>query len=358
MVSLPKTNVGITMSSFLLIVHLLLQVLQVNGKIPALFVFGDSTVDPGNNNHISTILKSDFEPYCRDFEGGKPTGRFSNGRIATDFIAEAFGIKSTVPAYLDPAYDIKDFATGVSFASAGSGFDNATSDVLQSVIPLWKELEYYEEFQGKLSSYLGNDKANEVLREALYLISIGTNDFLENYYMLPGKSSRYPIEEYQHFLLGIARNFITELHQRGAQKITITGLPPMGCLPLERATNIFFGSYCIEEYNNVAKDFNEKLSEVVTDLNKNLPAIQAVLSSPYDMVMEMIDNPTRFGFKNAAKACCGTGLFEMSYMCNKRNPFTCSDASEYIFWDSFHPTEKTNKIVADYVVRHFLSRFK
>ncbi|CAN1339999.1 GDSL esterase/lipase At4g26790 [Linum perenne] len=278
MVSLPKTNVGITMSSFLLIVHLLLQVLQVNGKIPALFVFGDSTVDPGNNNHISTILKSDFEPYCRDFEGGKPTGRFSNGRIATDFIAEAFGIKSTVPAYLDPAYDIKDFATGVSFASAGSGFDNATSDVL--------------------------------------------------------------------------------LHQRGAQKITITGLPPMGCLPLERATNIFFGSYCIEEYNNVAKDFNEKLSEVVTDLNKNLPAIQAVLSSPYDMVMEMIDNPTRFGFKNAAKACCGTGLFEMSYMCNKRNPFTCSDASEYIFWDSFHPTEKTNKIVADYVVRHFLSRFK
>ncbi|CAN1339993.1 GDSL esterase/lipase At4g26790 [Linum perenne] len=267
------------MSSFLLIVHLLLQVLQVNGKIPALFVFGDSTVDPGNNNHISTILKSDFEPYCRDFEGGKPTGRFSNGRIATDFIAEAFGIKSTVPAYLDPAYDIKDFATGVSFASAGSGFDNATSDV-------------------------------------------------------------------------------TELHQRGAQKITITGLPPMGCLPLERATNIFFGSYCIEEYNNVAKDFNEKLSEVVTDLNKNLPAIQAVLSSPYDMVMEMIDNPTRFGFKNAAKACCGTGLFEMSYMCNKRNPFTCSDASEYIFWDSFHPTEKTNKIVADYVVRHFLSRFK
>ncbi|CAN1799520.1 GDSL esterase/lipase At4g26790 [Linum perenne] len=337
MVSLPKTNVGITMSSFLLIVHLLLQVLQVNGKIPALFVFGDSTVDPGNNNHISTILKSDFEPYCRDFEGGKPTGRFSNGRIATDFIAEAFGIKSTVPAYLDPAYDIKDFATGVSFASAGSGFDNATSDVL-SVIPLWKELEYYEEFQGKLSSYLGNDKANEVLREALYLISIGTNDFLENYY--------------------IARNFITELHQRGAQKITITGLPPMGCLPLERATNIFFGSYCIEEYNNVAKDFNEKLSEVVTDLNKNLPAIQAVLSSPYDMVMEMIDNPTRFGFKNAAKACCGTGLFEMSYMCNKRNPFTCSDASEYIFWDSFHPTEKTNKIVADYVVRHFLSRFK
>ncbi|CAL1354105.1 unnamed protein product [Linum trigynum] len=342
---------------FLPIVLLLLPVLEVHGKVPALIVFGDSTVDPGNNNHISTILKSDFEPYGRDFAGGKPTGRFSNGRIATDFIAEAFGIKSTVPAYLDPTYDIKDFATGVSFASAGTGFDNATSDVL-SVIPLWKELEYYAEFQDKLRGYLGNDKANEILREALHLISIGTNDFLENYYMLPGKSSQYTVVEYQNILLGIARNFITELHRRGAQKITITGLPPMGCLPLERATNIFFGSNCNEEYNNVAKDFNEKLSGAVTDLNKDLPGIQLVLSSPYEMVMEMIDNPTSFGFKNAAMACCGTGLFEMGYMCNKRNPFTCSDAREYIFWDSFHPTEKANRIVADYVVKHFLAAFK
>ncbi|CAN0900994.1 GDSL esterase/lipase At4g26790 [Linum grandiflorum] len=361
MVSLPKASMRMAMFLFLSIVHLLLQVqvqvLGVKGNIPSLIVFGDSTVDPGNNNHISTILKSDFEPYGRDFEGGKPTGRFSNGRIATDFIAEAFGIKSTIPAYLDPAYGVKDFATGVSFASAGTGLDNATSDVL-SVIPLWKQLEYYEEFQGKLRGYLGNDKANEVLREALYLISIGTNDFLENYYMIPGKSSRYPIGDYQHFLLGIARNFITELHQRGVRKITITGLPPMGCLPLERARNILSGSYCVEEYNTVAKDFNKKLNEVVKDLNKKLPATKAVLSSPYDIVMEMIENPSHFGFKNAEKACCGTGLLEMSYMCNKRNPFTCSDASEYIFWDAFHPTEKTNKIVADYVFKHFLAIFK
>lgn len=111
---------------------LLLVLVEGTNKVPAIIVFGDSSVDAGNNNQIPTIARSNFEPYGRDFDGGKPTGRFSNGRIPTDFISEAFGLQRTVPAYLDPAYNISDFAVGVTFASAGTGYDNATSDVLVS----------------------------------------------------------------------------------------------------------------------------------------------------------------------------------------------------------------------------------
>ena len=42
-------------------------------------------------------------------------------------------LKPTVPAYLDPAYNISDFATGVCFASGVTGYDNATSNVDVSV---------------------------------------------------------------------------------------------------------------------------------------------------------------------------------------------------------------------------------
>lgn len=112
---------------------LLLQIFSlVQGKVPAIIVFGDSSVDSGNNNQIPTVARSNFGPYGRDFQGGMATGRFSNGRIPTDFISEAFGLSSIVPAYLDPNYNISDFAGGVSFASAASGYDNATSDVLVS----------------------------------------------------------------------------------------------------------------------------------------------------------------------------------------------------------------------------------
>jgi hypothetical protein len=102
-------------------------------RVPAVIVFGDSTVDTGNNNQIGTTLRSDFPPYGRDMPGGaRATGRFGNGRLPPDFISEALGLPPLVPAYLDPAYGIKDFARGVCFASAGTGVDNATAGVLVS----------------------------------------------------------------------------------------------------------------------------------------------------------------------------------------------------------------------------------
>jgi len=57
------------------------------------------------------------------------------------------------------------------------------------------------------------------------------------------------------------------------------------------------------------------------------------------------------------KACCGTGLVEMSCLCEIDSLLTCSDADKYIFWDSFHSTEKTSHIAADYIVDKVLYRF-
>jgi hypothetical protein len=58
----------------------------VEPQTPALIVFGDSTVDVGMNNFMPTLVKSDFAPYGESFEGGKPTGRFTNGLMVNDFL--------------------------------------------------------------------------------------------------------------------------------------------------------------------------------------------------------------------------------------------------------------------------------
>lgn len=327
-------------------------------KVPAVIVFGDSTVDAGNNNKISTVLKSNFGPYGRDFYGGRPTGRFSNGRIPPDFISEAFGLKPSVPAYLDPMYNISDFVDGVCFASAGTGYDSATSDVL-SVIPFWKELEYYKEYQKKLKAYVGEKMAQLIISDSLYLLSLGTNDFLENYYTLPDRRSQYTVDKYQDYLSGIAEKFIKELYGLGARKVSLGGLPPMGCLPLERSTNLIRGrgDTCVESYNTVALNFNAKLNGLVKKLNKELSGIKVVFSNPFFILRQIVQKPSSYGFEVVGVACCSTGLFEMSYLCDELNPFTCTDANKYVFWDSFHPTEKTNKIISDYVVKHVLNLF-
>lgn len=58
-----------------------------NGQplVPALFTFGDSVLDVGINNHLKTVIKANFLPYGRDFITHKPTGRFCNGKLASDF---------------------------------------------------------------------------------------------------------------------------------------------------------------------------------------------------------------------------------------------------------------------------------
>lgn len=347
---------GCNSIQLLLLALLLALVADAEAKVSAIIVFGDSSVDSGNNNMISTVLRSNFKPYGRDFEGGRPTGRFSNGRIPPDFISAAFGLKPAVPAYLDPAYNIADFATGVCFASAGTGYDNATSDVL-SVLPLWKELEYYKDYKRKLRSHFGQKKTKEIISEALYLMSLGTNDFLENYYVLSRRSSQFTVQQYEDFLAGIAENFIKEIYGLGARKVSLGALPPMGCLPLERTRNFMTAGNCVEEYNAVAREFNGKLQTLVVKLNDELKGIKVVLSNPYDTLMEIIQDPSSYGYESAAVACCASGMFEMSYLCDQLNPFTCTDASTYVFWDSFHPTDRTNGIISDHLMKTVLAGF-
>ncbi|KAI3684099.1 hypothetical protein L2E82_49950 [Cichorium intybus] len=63
-----------------------IRAIATKNNITGVFVFGDSSVDPGNNNRLDTTDKSNFPPYGMDFFKGHPTGRFSNGRLATDYI--------------------------------------------------------------------------------------------------------------------------------------------------------------------------------------------------------------------------------------------------------------------------------
>lgn len=56
------------------------------GMVPAMYVFGDSLADAGNNNHLATLLRADFPHNGIDYPGRKATGRFSNGKNSADFL--------------------------------------------------------------------------------------------------------------------------------------------------------------------------------------------------------------------------------------------------------------------------------
>lgn len=64
--------------------------LPENVTVPGLIVFGDSIVDQGNNNNLSSVMKCNFPPYGIDFTGGLATGRFTNARTPSDMIGRYY----------------------------------------------------------------------------------------------------------------------------------------------------------------------------------------------------------------------------------------------------------------------------
>ncbi|XP_047964941.1 GDSL esterase/lipase 7-like [Salvia hispanica] len=107
--------------------------LEANGgatKYTAMYVFGESMSDVGNNKYfIDTLAKADYLPFGIDFSGG-PTGRLCNGKILVDIIAEMVGLP-LLPSYADVIVKGDNTLFGVNYASAGAGILRDTGYLLE-----------------------------------------------------------------------------------------------------------------------------------------------------------------------------------------------------------------------------------
>ncbi|KAJ4759799.1 GDSL esterase/lipase EXL3 [Rhynchospora pubera] len=320
--------------------------------VPALLAFGDSIFDSGNNNQLQTMLRSDFLPYGEDFITHRPTGRFCNGRIPTDFIASKLGIKELLPAYLSTSLSNEDLITGVSFASGGTGFDPITSQ-LAAAIPMTEQLEMFKKYREKVKGILGERGAKELLAQSAYLIVGGSNDLASLYFSSPLRSSRYDSSSYADFLLHSASSFIQELIQLGARKIGIVGIPPIGCVPSQRTLQGGFARGCASIQNEVAQIYNSRLTKELEEIKKRHQNTTLVHLDIYAFLFDMIEHPTKYGFEVSYIGCCGTGLLEAAFLCNPMTLTVCTNVSRYIFWDSFHPTEKAYSVLVNYIYKNY-----
>ncbi|TKY57614.1 GDSL esterase/lipase EXL3 [Spatholobus suberectus] len=327
--------------------------LPPNVSVPAVFVFGDSVVDTGNNNNRTTFARSNFPPYGRDFEGGIPTGRFSNGKVPSDFIVEELGIKEFLPACLKSNLQSSDLVTGVCFASGGSGYDPLTS-ILESSMPITGQLSLFKEYIRKLKGLVGEDRANFILANSLFIVVAGSSDISNTY---RARSLLYGLPAYSDLLVNSASNFLTEINELGARRIAVFSAPPIGCLPFQRTVGGGIAKRCAERPNNLAQLFNSKLSKELDSLNRNFPHSRNVFIDVYSPLLDIIVNYQKYGYKVGDTGCCGTGRIEVAILCNRFDS-TCPNVQDYVFWDSFHPTESVYKKLIAPILQKYLYHFK
>lgn len=82
-----------------------------------------------------------------------------------------------------------------------------------NIIRIYSQLEYFKQYQQRLGALVGAQKARAIVNKALVLITLGGNDFVNNYYLVPNSARsrqftlpdyvRYLISEYQKILMVI-----------------------------------------------------------------------------------------------------------------------------------------------------------
>ncbi|KAJ7263696.1 hypothetical protein O6H91_21G035400 [Diphasiastrum complanatum] len=321
---------------------------NAQGLVPAIIAFGDSTVDAGNNNYVETVFRSNFPPYGRDFDTKKPTGRFCNGRLVTDYIATVVSIPFP-PPYLAPASKGNNIVQGINFASGGSGFLDETSKLLNAV-SLKTQLQWYNDYKIKLENIVGKENASSIISGGLHVLSTGSDDYVNNYNINPDLQAKYNTAQFEQLLLREFTNFVEEIYNVGARKVAVVSLAPLGCLPSQITLYGKGSTDCIQFQNKQAASFNRELQKTTRSLKSKLSGITLVYLDIYTVLADAVKNPESYGFNQVSKSCCGLGKLAVSILCNQYTPGTCSNASTYLFWDSFHPSDAGNNVIANAVI--------
>ncbi|CAJ2632382.1 unnamed protein product [Trifolium pratense] len=302
---------------------------ETDHNITKLFVFGDSYADTGN---IKRGLASSWKhPYGVTFPG-KPAGRFSDGRVLTDYIAQYLKMKSPI------SYRVRKYAMphhlkyGMNFAFGGTG-------VFETLNPGPNMTTQIDFFEGALKDKL---YTTEDINNSVALVSVAGNDYTR-YTVKNGSIQGLP--SFIESLINQTITNIIRIKGLGVKKVIISNLQPVGCLPSTTASNSF--KQCNETSNNLlALYHNTLLTQAVTKLNqqtKDHNSSPFLVLNLYDSFMSVLNHPSTHNIMDKLKPCC-VGVSN-EYSCgsvdenNVKKYLVCEKPKSAFFWDLVHPTE-------------------
>ncbi|XP_010447915.1 PREDICTED: GDSL esterase/lipase At4g28780-like [Camelina sativa] len=322
---------------------------QQTNAARAFFVFGDSLVDSGNNNYLVTTARADSPPYGIDYPTGRPTGRFSNGLNLPDIISEQIGSEPTLPI-LSPELTGEKLLIGANFASAGIGILNDTGVQFLNILRIGRQFELFQEYQERVSEIIGSEKTQQLVNGALVLMTLGGNDFVNNYFFpFSSRRRQSSLEEFSQLLISEYKKILARLYELGARRVMVTGTGPLGCVPAELASSGSVNGECAPEAQQAAAIFNPLLVQMLQGLNSEIGSDVFIGANAFNMNADFINNPQRFGFVTSKVACCGQGAYNGRGICTPLSSL-CPDRNAYAFWDPFHPTEKATRLIVQQIM--------
>ncbi|CAN6219313.1 unnamed protein product [Urochloa humidicola] len=294
-----------------------------NNSSYKLFVFGNSFVDNGNveKGDLSWETRAWYEPFGvsdKDHDN-KPTGRYSDGLVQSDFIAKILGQDEAPTPERVRREDGVDLSSGMSFANANGGV--LTGWNLDTQIDVFRKLIRHGMYDSK------------DLNQSVALVAIGPEDYGD----FPSKKA-----DQDRYIRNVTDGIIDgvrQLEDLGVDSVLVNLMPPVGCDPWNTRRNNY--TECVKD--SITKLHNQYLSR---ELNSD----DAVLLLDLDTIFRKIVTPkTEKLFYHRFTPCCDGS--DNDAFCGQvdedgnRQYTVCDRPEDYFYWDATNPTQAGWKAV-------------
>lgn len=257
--------------------------------------FGDSLSDKGNS-------LNDFSWQFPQRHGWFH-GRFSNGRVWTEHLADTAGL------------------TLYNWAIGGAETDHARF-VINS---LDEQVKSFDTYTRTVSGY--------DISRTLFTVLIGANDFMND-----GRTDINSVSD----VMMRQQKALVRLGKLGAKRILLLNLPDISTTPSYR----------------MRSDMDRLLiHDKVRLYNEGLPAMARWISAEtgadvrvVDMAgafKELLDEPARFGIANTTQSCLNLPEDTFLNYFREQNRRVECRPDEYVFWDHVHPTTRVHRLIAE-----------
>lgn len=268
----------------------------------SLYAFGDSLSDAGNAYTLSYGLIPPSPPYDH---------RFSNGPVAVEQLATDLGISGFHASLLSPP-------GGTDYAVAGADTGRGNYSTISLPGPLGGLLAN----TGMATQVGGFVSAAPAFNPAttLFFLWGGANDIFT------------ALDTNANLTTAVTdaiRNLsieIAALASIGADHFLVPNLPDLGVTPFGLSSGYSSG------LSALSASFDTGLSWALTGLQSRL-GLDIRQFDVFGFMNKVIGDPSAFGFTNVTDPCLN-GLT------------VCADPSQYLFWDSVHPTTSADAILA------------
>lgn len=258
---------------------------QVMAAFSQVIAFGDSLSDTGNLYKLTSGLYPSA-PY--------DNGRFSNGELAVEAMADALGLH----------------VTSYAVAGAQTGTGNQGGVVLNGT-----------GVAGQISTYTSVLNGQSADPDALYFLWAGPNDFYSGTNIWsPATSSKAASN-----MLGN----VMELYFMGAQNFFVPLMPDLSETPASLQSSAQYQAAAAQRTN----EYNHQLLEGLSNLVAQVPGLNLVVFDTSGFMASQLPLLRAAGV-DTVDACF-----------NAATGKTCAAPDTYLFWDGQHPTAFTNQIL-------------